>query len=141
MFLGFLPLSTFKPTLPKWQHAFKTKQSPLTKLRAGGSSRGHSKVRSGKEAAPAGSSPLEIIYGHTHMKSEKGLLCDLCRGAQTSLRCRQCGVYFCNPATGWQCMIEHMWQGVEGVATVTGKCKRADQKAAKCQTLVFPMYS
>jgi hypothetical protein len=93
MFRWFFPLCTFEPSLPNRRKDFKIKQSPLTDLRAGCSCRGHSEERSEKEAAQAGSSPSQTVHGHIPMKSEKRLLCDLCRNAQTCLRCQRCGVH------------------------------------------------
>jgi hypothetical protein len=98
----------------------------MRELRAGRSSRGRSEERNETEGAPAASSPSQTFHGHIPMKSEKRLLCDVCKDAQTSLRCQQCGVHFCNPATGRQCMVEHMAQGVAGIATGMGKRKRSN---------------
>jgi hypothetical protein len=101
----------------------------MRELRAGRSSRRPSEERSkkekAKEAAPGGSSPSETFHWHRPMKSEKRLLCDLCKDAQTSLRCQQCGVHFCNPAAGRQCMVEHMAEEVAVIATCMGKQKRS----------------
>jgi hypothetical protein len=52
----------------------KTKQSPLTELRAGRTSRGHSEERSENEGASAGSPTLEAFHGHIPIRSEKQLL-------------------------------------------------------------------
>jgi hypothetical protein len=121
----FLPVCTFEPSLPNWQQDVKIKQSPLTQLRAGCSSRGQREKRSEKEAAPAGSSPSQTVHGHIPMKSEKQLLCDLCRNAPTSLRCQQCGVH--SGTLHWSAMHAwHMAQEVAGIATGTGKRKRSD---------------
>jgi hypothetical protein len=99
----------------------------MRELRAGRSSRRRSEEHNETEGATAASSsPSQTFHGHIPMKSEKRLLCDVCKDAQTSLRCQQCGVYFCNPATGRQCMVEHMAQGVAGIATGMGKRKRSN---------------
>jgi hypothetical protein len=59
------------------------------------------------------------------VKTDKRLLCDVCKAAQTTIKCQGCGVHLSSQASGRQCMTVHTAQGVAGTATGISKRKRS----------------
>jgi hypothetical protein len=51
---------------------------------------------------------LWSFHGHLLTKADKRLLCDVCKSAQTGLKCQSCGVYMCKLGSGRQCIIRRL---------------------------------
>jgi hypothetical protein len=97
----------------------------MREMRAGGSSREFTPECNPGEGMPSDAAASEIFHGHLPTKSDKRLLCCLYKAAQTGLKCQTCGVYFCNPGSDRQCMMQHLEQAVAG--TTQGVPKRSGQ--------------
>jgi hypothetical protein len=97
----------------------------MQELRAGRSSRASGRELDIDDTVAASEDGTAIFNGHVPAKTDKRLLCDVCKAAQTTLKCQGCGVHLCSPATSRQCMTVHMAQGVAGTATGISKRKRS----------------
>jgi hypothetical protein len=99
----------------------------MREMRAGFSSRGFTPECNPRVGMLSDAAASEIFHGHLPTKSDKRLLFCLCKAAQTGLKCQTCGVYFCNPGSGRQCMMQHLAQAVAGTSQGVPKRKRSNE--------------
>jgi hypothetical protein len=94
----------------------------MRKMRAGGSSRGATPERHQEDSVLADVSGAAAFNGHVPIKTAFRLQCDVCKGAQTTLKCQKSGFTSAIPhlvGTAWHCT----WQ--KGLRAFPTECPSA----------------